>query len=67
VLVVVRVTEFAVSVTLAVLPQRSYSMVLVGSWVGLEPPPVMLPAGPVEQSRSAHSGLPLHAPVPVAE
>lgn len=46
-LVVVRVAECAVSVTLAV------------------PPPVMPAAGPVKQTRSDHSGLPLHAPVPM--
>ncbi|WP_329264703.1 hypothetical protein OG223_51580 [Streptomyces sp. NBC_01478] len=64
-LVVVRVAECAVSVVLAVLPRRSYSVVLVGSWAGLVPPPVMPAAGPVEQTRSDHSGLPLHAPVPM--
>lgn len=59
----VRVTPLAVSVTLAGLPQRSYSVDFTGSALGLEPPPVIAPAGPVEHSRSAHSGRPAQVPV----
>ncbi len=65
--VVVRVTPFAISVTLAALPHQSYSVVAVGISAGLVPPPVMAPAGPVEHTRSAHSGRPAQAPVPVAD
>ncbi len=66
-LVVVRVELLAVSVILAGLPHQSYSVVLVGSCVGLDPPPVIAPAGPVEQTRSVHSGRPAQAPVPLAD
>jgi hypothetical protein len=54
-----------VEASVAVLPHRSYVVVVVGSWDGLVPPPVMAPAGPTEQTRSAHSRRPWHVPVPV--
>jgi len=66
VVLVVRVTPLAVSLIEVVLPQESYSQVLVASRPGL-PPPVMAPPGPLEHSRSAHSGRPSQAPVPVAD
>jgi hypothetical protein len=52
---------------LAGLPHQSYSVLLAGRADGLLPPPVIAPAGPVEQSWSAHSGRPWQAPVPVAD
>lgn len=56
VVVVVRVTAFAVKVTLTRLPHQSYSVVVAGSWDGLLPPPVIASAAEVEQTWSAHSG-----------
>ncbi|MFJ4790768.1 hypothetical protein [Streptomyces sp. NPDC088794] len=61
--VLTRVVLLAVSVSLEVSPQRSYSAVVVASWVGLEPPPVIAAAGRVRQTSSAHAGRP-QAPVP---
>ncbi len=67
VVVVVRVMPPAVSSVWVSWPNRPYWTVLTGSWAGLAPPPVMSPAGPVLQMRSAHSGRPAQAPVPVAD